>query len=273
MAFAAEAQIADDIWHDPRIARWDFRGLRAFRRKLRSTSFTKIYDLDGGENGKFLFRLLYGWFVGSKVRAALPWCGDIPGTADFHADDHRASVHLADRVAAQLARAGIAPVPTTDLTWVARRVTSFKVPFKMADPFVLLACDPHDGSAGWPLERWGRLGEALAAERMVPLLTGVRPAPAIREVLAQVAPATRDFTGHGVLTDLVFLAWAAKGAIGCDNGLMHLFAAAGCRSVVLFDGTSDPARTGPRGRDIRILRRGALAEIPPNEVMAAWRAK
>jgi hypothetical protein len=54
---------------------------------------------------------------------------------------------------------------------------------------------------------------------------------------------------------------------------MHLFAAAGCRSVVLFDGASDPARTGQRGRDVRILRRGTLAEIPPSEVMAAWRTR
>jgi ADP-heptose:LPS heptosyltransferase len=273
MSFAAEARVADDIWCDPRIARWDFRGLLTFRRKLRAQSFAKVYDLDGGANGKFLFHLLHGWPVSGAVRRTLPWCGDIPGTADFQADDIRESIHISDRVAAQLSRAGVTHTPALDLRWVARQVTSFRSPFKMDKPFVLLACDPHVGNEGWPLEHWARVGSAIADEGMVPVMTGFRPAPELREAVAQSASGTRDLTGHGILTDLVFLAWAARGAVGCDNGLMHLYAAAGCRSVVLYDGASDPARTGQRGDDVRILRRGSLTEIPVNEVIAALRVK
>jgi ADP-heptose:LPS heptosyltransferase len=273
MAFAAEARVADDIWCDPRLGLWDFRGLRKFRDKLRAQSFAKVYDLDGGTYGALIFRLLYGWFVGGKARASLPWCGDIPGTADYHADDHREAVHVSDRAARQLAQAGIANVAATDLMWVARQVTGFKAPFKMDEPFVLVACDPHPVSDGWPLEHWARLGAAIAHEGLIPLMTGVKPAPDIREALTQAAPGTRDLAGHGTPTDLVFLAWASRGAVGCDNGLMHLFAAAGCRSIVLCDSTSDPARAGPRGRDVRILRRGRLAEIPVNEVLAGLWAK
>src|SRR5437868_7129048 len=68
MSFAAEARVADDIWCDPRIAPWDISGLIRFRRQLRAQSFAKVYDLDGGRNGKFLFHLLYGWPVGRAVR-------------------------------------------------------------------------------------------------------------------------------------------------------------------------------------------------------------
>jgi ADP-heptose:LPS heptosyltransferase len=273
MSFAAEAHVADDIWCDPRIAPWDIPGLLRFRRQLRARTFAKVYDLDGGATGKFLFHLLYGWPVNRAMRNALPWCGDIPGTADFQADGLRESVHISDRASAQLTRAGISSVSATDLTWVARQVTGFRAPFKMDKPFVLLACDPHEESTGWPVEHWGRLGQTLASEGLVPVMTGFKPAPDIRETLAEAAPATRDLVGHGVLTDMVFLAWAARGAVGCDNGLMHLYAAAGCRSVVLYDGVSDPARHGARGRDVRISRRGSLAEIPPSEVVAALRGK
>ena len=135
-------------------------------------------------------------------------------------------------------------------------------------------------AAGWRIEppvsvpvAAGQSRAAIADDGLVPLMTGAKAAPEIFEALTQAAPETRDVTGHGTLTDLVFLAWASRGAVGCDNGLMHLFAAAGCRSIVLYDGTSDPARTGPRGADVRILRRGRLAEIPVNEALAALRAK
>jgi ADP-heptose:LPS heptosyltransferase len=273
MAFAAEARVADDIWCDPRLGLWDFRGLRKFRDKLRAQSFAKVYDLDGGTYGTLIFRLLHGWFVGETARASLPWCGDIPGTADYHADDYRQVVHVSDRAARQLSHAGIPSVAATDLMCVACQVTSFKAPFRMDEPFVLVACDPHPGSDGWPLEHWARLGAAIADEGLIPLMTGVKPSSDVSEALTLAAPGTRDIAGHGTLTDLVFLAWASRGAVGCDNGLMHLFAAAGCRSIVLYDSTSDPARTGPRGRDVRILRRGRLADIPVNEVLAGLRAK
>ena len=49
----------------------------------------------------------------------------------------------------------------------------------------------------------------------------------MRAAVAASAPRAVDLTGHAAISDLVFLAWAAKGAVGGDNGLMHLFAIAG----------------------------------------------
>ena len=175
-------------------------------------------------------------------------------------------------------RAGIPEVPATDLTWVARQVTRFNVPFRMDEPFVLFACDPaitepNAHRAAWPLERWTGLGAAVTAAGFVPVLVGLNAAPEVREAVAASALRAVDLTGRAAVSDLVFLAWAAKGAVGSDNGLMHLFATAGCRSVVLYDAASDPARSGQRGRDVTILRRATLAEIPTGEVMAALRRR
>ena len=62
---------------------------------------------------------------------------------------------------------------------------------------------------------------------------------------------------------------AATAAVGPDNGIMHLAAVAGCRSVVLYDQASDPALVGQRGATVTILRRPRLMDIPAAEVIAA----
>jgi ADP-heptose:LPS heptosyltransferase len=81
--------------------------------------------------------------------------------------------------------------------------------------------------------------------------------------------ATIDLSGKGNLNELVLVAWAATAAIGPDNGIMHLIAVAGCKSVVLYDQASDPALVGPRGSAVTILRRPRLTEVPVGEVIAA----
>ena len=78
-----------------------------------------------------------------------------------------------------------------------------------------------------------------------------------------------DLTGRATVNELVFIAWASTGAVGPDNGVMHLAAAAGCRSVVLYNGESDPALVGQRGNRVTILRRPRLGDIPLGEVEAA----
>jgi hypothetical protein len=50
---------------------------------------------------------------------------------------------------------------------------------------------------------------------------------------------------------------------------MHLIAAAGCPSVVLFSRESDPALCAPRGAAVSVLRRPDLAELGAAAVHAA----
>ncbi|WP_457848573.1 glycosyltransferase family 9 protein, partial [Staphylococcus aureus] len=56
------------------------------------------------------------------------------------------------------------------------------------------------------------------------------------------------------------------------TGPMHLAAALGCPSVVLFGGASDPALTAPRYSDggwPTVLREGDLASLAVDRVAAA----
>ena len=49
---------------------------------------------------------------------------------------------------------------------------------------------------------------------------------------------------------------------------MHLAAAVGCASVVLFSRDSDPTLTAPRGRSVTVLREDDLAGLGVERVAA-----
>jgi ADP-heptose:LPS heptosyltransferase len=54
---------------------------------------------------------------------------------------------------------------------------------------------------------------------------------------------------------------------------MHIAAAVGCPSLVLFSAASDPALCGQRGPAVAYLRRAALADLAVDEVEAALRLR
>lgn len=267
--FAATAPYFDEVWTDETRGNWDIPHILNLRRRLRGLAFDRVYDLDCDSHSTFLFRLMHGFL--RQDRANIAWSGALPGTLLAHTDPRRAAMHLADRWAAQLKLAGIPATLRPDLSWVARHVKSFTLPFRMTDPFVVVAAAPGPGgaAANWSPSQYGELAMALGAEGQRPVLVEHRPRPDIAEAMTAHNPATIDLSGKGNLNELVLLAWAATAAVGPDNGFMHLVAVAGCKSVVLYDQASDPALVGPRGSAVTVLRRPRLTDIPVGEVIAA----
>ena len=90
---------------------------------------------------------------------------------------------------------------------------------------------------------------------------------AAEQPLARAIPEAIDLTGRTDLGELTSLARAATIAIGNDTGPMHLFAAAGCPSVVVFSNDSDPALCAPRGPAVSVLRRPDLATLEAATVL------
>jgi ADP-heptose:LPS heptosyltransferase len=85
-------------------------------------------------------------------------------------------------------------------------------------------------------------------------------------------PAAVDLAGRTNLLELASVVARAACAVGNDTGPMHLAAALGVPSVVLFSGASDPALTAPRYPDGGwpvILREADLAMLPVAQVLAA----
>jgi ADP-heptose:LPS heptosyltransferase len=97
-----------------------------------------------------------------------------------------------------------------------------------------------------------------------------------RDLATQIVakcPETRDLTGKTSLLELFALARGAVCAVGNDSGPMHMAAAAGVPSVVLFSVESDPALCAPRGAKVTVLRRAELSGLSAGEVVAALRLR
>lgn len=152
---------------------------------------------------------------------------------------------------------------------MARRVRAFTTPFRMDEAFVLFSIDGGPG-APWPAENYADLARIMDLDGKRPVLVGFAPAAATVATITALCPTAVDLSGTINVNDLIFLTWAAA-AVGPDNGIMHLTAAAGCPTVVLFDRASDPALVAPRGDVVSILRRDQLADIPVSEVAASLR--
>lgn len=270
VSFAKASPYFDEIWAINLRGNWDLARLWALRKRLRDQSFDRVYDLDASAQSALIFWLMYGLQGLPLRRRRLPWSGVIKHTALAYKNAHRDAMHSADRWAAQLAAAGISGIHRPDLSWVARKVQSFNVPFRMQEPFALVSADAGSGSS-WPITRYAELTQSLADNGLIPVLAGFRVDRSRATDLARTCGAAVNLINLVSPEDLVFLSWAAVAAAGPDNGMTHLTAVAACHSVIMYDGASDPALVGQRGDSVVILRRPHLEDISVGEVMAAIR--
>ena len=268
--FAEASPYFNQVWIDDLRGGWDLQRIWRQRNRLRRQAFDRVYDLDASASSTRIFWLMYGLRGFPPVRRHLPWSGTIKNTALTHGSVHWSSMHTVDRWVAQLASAGIPGVLRPDLSWVARNVRSFNVPFRMNEPYVLMAVDTGPGSS-WPIHRYAELARSLADDGLIPVLAGFNVPPDVSAGLTRMCEPAINLVNQIALEDLVSLSWAACAAAGPNNGTMHLTAAAACHSVVLYDATSDPALVGQRGDSVVILRRPSLEDISVGEVMAAIR--
>ncbi len=79
-----------------------------------------------------------------------------------------------------------------------------------------------------------------------------------------------NLAGKTTFEHLAELARQAKGAVGNDTGPMHLIAASGCPSIVLFSSDSDPDRCRPRGAWCRFLQENSLHTLPVDRVESCF---
>jgi len=255
--FLRASPYADEVWVDPRPHKLNLPGMFALRRRLRGGNFARVYDLQTSDRSSLYFRLM--------GPGRPEWSGIAPGCSHPHANPARDSMHTVDRQREQLAMAGIADVPSADLGWVAADLARFKLP----DPYVLLV---PGGSAGrpakrWPVAKYAALATEMLAHGATPVLIGGPDEKGLGETVRAVAPRSRDLIGQTNFADIAAMARGAGAAIGNDTGPMHLIAAAGCPSVVLFSSESDPKLCAPRGAEVAVLRRESLKGLGVDEVM------
>ena len=250
----------DDIWIDSRPKALNVGGWMALRRRLRCGGFGRVYDLQTSDRSALYFRLFW-------PGPTPEWSGIADGCSHAHANPRRDFMHTVERQAEQLAVAGIIDVPAGDLSWVEADVARFAI----SGPYALVAPGgaAHRPAKRWPTQRFADLAAWLAERGIKPVLVG---GPKEADLLGAVAvgcPAALDLAGRTSLIDIAALAQGAACAVGNDTGPMHLTAAAGCPSVVLYSHASDPLLCAQRGPRVTIVRRPALDDLPVEEVTAA----
>ena len=131
-------------------------------------------------------------------------------------------------------------------------------------------------SKQWPAEHYASLAARLRRELHVPLVMNLPAAARL-----QVQGAAPHVSG---LPGLIHATRRAAAVVGVDSGPMHLAAALGRPGVAIF-GPTDPARNGPYGGSLRVLRsptaatsykRGdaideSMRRVTPDEVFEALR--
>lgn len=133
-------------------------------------------------------------------------------------------------------------------------------------------------SKQWPAEHYATLASRLRRELAVPLVLNAPP----DSELAHMPDTLHHSSG---LPGLIHATRRAAAVIGVDSGPMHLAAALGKAGVAIF-GPTDPARNGPYGGSMRVLRSGSavttykrgteidesMRQISPDDVFEVLRA-
>ncbi len=222
----------DEVRVDERPQFWNIPALWRLRQQLRG--FDLVYDLQTSSRSSRYFALA------GKPR----WNGIAPGCPLPHANPRRETMHTRERLADQLAAAGIAHLPAPDLSWLRADISKFALPKRYA--VLVPGSSPHRPEKKWPEQNFG----ALAAQLPMPaIVVGSAAETPLATAIKSLAPTTIDLTGQTTLPELATIIAGAALAVGNDTGPMHLAAALAVPSLVLFSAASDPALTCPRYPD------------------------
>ena len=147
----------------------------------------------------------------------------------------------------------------------------------LPESYVLTSALAGWGAKQWPQERYSELAARLWIERQIPLVVDCVPgqeahANAIRDAAPEGAVQAHPST----LSQLIGATRRASAVVGVDSGPLHLAAALGRPGVAIF-GPTDPARNGPCGSSMTVLRVADAAitykrAAEPSTSMQAWSA-
>ncbi|WP_068875268.1 MULTISPECIES: glycosyltransferase family 9 protein [unclassified Phenylobacterium] len=244
----------------------------ALRRRIKGANYARVYDLQTSAHSSRIFQLLRP--------GPPPWSGIAFGCSLPHKNPLRNGMHTLERQADQLMYAGIwedAPTepgtaPPPDLSWIMKSAPPDR-PVPGANkprPYVIFVPggSAHRPEKRWPVERYSELARILYSRGFDIVVIGGPAESDLAHVIQRAVPRARDLTGRTDFASVARLGAKAALAVGNDTGPLHLAAAGGAPTIVLFSKASDPALSAPRGR-VAILRAENLADLPVAQVAQA----
>lgn len=124
----------------------------------------------------------------------------------------------------------------------------------------------------WPLTRYQAVIRVIAQQRPVVILGGAETRPRVAQVLPTDQPRVANLVGRLTLRQLAATLQRAAALLSNDSGPVHLAAALGTPTVVLFgtpDAATGPRRWGPWGGSHTVIWKASMEAIGIDEVIAA----
>lgn len=251
------APFFDEIWLDEKPKLWQFGKVLRLNKLLRSKRFDWVYDLQTSQRSTGYFRMLH--------HAGLSYSGLAKGSHQ-HDTPERTTLHTVDRQRQQLEIAGMQEILPPDIRWLHEDVSALKP----NGQYIVLVPggSAHRPEKRWPAEQFQAFATALLARGITPIWIGAGAEAELLDGLAEAVPQSINLCNQTSFAQIAELARGAICAVGNDTGPMHIIAATGCQSVVLFSHASNPDLCAPRGEHIHILRRPSLAELSIEDVLA-----
>ncbi|RFD21240.1 glycosyltransferase family 9 protein [Komagataeibacter melaceti] len=252
----AHAPWFDHVHVDARPGWHDLPALLAQRAFLRSYDF--VYDLQTSRRSTRYFYL-------SGMKA---WSGIGRGAVAEHDSPQRCAMHNGGRQRDQLRHAGLdGGLPVPDLSWLAAGGPVVEGTYGVLVP----GASARHPAKRWPVERYAALATRMWARGIRPVIVGGRGESPLAAVIRHACPDALDLTGATSLLELGGVIARAACAVGNDTGPMHMAAALGVPSTVLFSAVSNPALSAPVGRypgQVRVIYVRDLATLRVDRVAA-----
>ena len=237
----------------------------ALRRRVRAAAYDRVYDLQTSSHSNRIFQVL---------RPNPPaWSGIALGCSLPHRNPLRDTMHTLERQADQLMYAGIWPdaptepdsAPPPDLSWIWKdQAPERPVPGGVKPrPYAMFVPggSAHRPEKRWPVEKYGELARILYSKGLAIVIIGGPQETPLAHSIQREVPRARDLTGRTDFARIAILGAKAALAVGNDTGPLHLAAAAGAPTLVLFSSASDPALSAPRGK-VAVMRAERLSDMP-----------
>ncbi len=245
----------DEIFIDPRDSRWNLGKMSQLRKRLRTHSWDRVYDLQKVSRTAF-----YRWCFLRDV----PWSGNL--SLKSHPHSRTNPLSPLTEAAEQLSLAGITANHSLrpDLSWLADDVTDILRDAGLQKPFIVLI---PGGSAGHPEKLWPYYRELahllLKQDRQVVTVPGPEDLAICREIPGIM------LTGPGGYLDFFKLAGVLQHAdfvIGNDTGPSHIASHLGCPGLVLFSNHLNASMTDIERGGLEAIEVEDLSKLPVERV-------
>lgn len=262
VGLAKQSHYFDDVWIDDRASFWRFHKnknvLKIFRNHNKSYCIKRVYDLQSSNRTGLYFKAL--------LKPKPEWLGNVKGCS--HPRPFATNIYSTlESNQRHFATIGIDVDLKPDVSWINTSVDRFNLPEKYA--LIIPGCSLKNEAKRWTVKGYVSVIEALRVKGITPVLIGGEDdKEIIKKIVTLLSEKVISLFGKTSITDIVPLARKACLVFGGDTGPVHMSAATGCQTVMLFSQHSlPPELCAPRGSHVHIIKHDVLATLPEHIVI------